>query len=258
MFAAVAMVRPSHEEWPHGKNRIGASNGAIPRGRIVGMETFPVTERTRVRRVPQRATHVRDDVRAVLDAGFVCHLGFVADGRPIVIPTTYVRIDDTVAVHGSAASRTLEAAADGVDVCLVVTLLDGLVLARSAFHHSVNYRSAVVFGRGRAITDEARKLAALRAFTDRVAPGRWDVVREPNAQEMKATLVLERQLQEAVAKIRTGGPIDDEQDLALPVWAGVIPLATQADAAIPATDCAPGTTPPAVVLPGLVADGASR
>lgn len=217
------------------------------------METYPVTERTRVRRRPQRATHVCDDVRAVLDAGFVCHLGFVAGGRPMVIPTTYARIGETVVVHGSAVSRSLEAGAGGVDLCLAVTHLDGVVLARSAFHHSVNYRSAIVFGRAHAITDEARKREALRAFTERVVPGRWDAVREPTAQELRATLVLALPLAEAVAKIRRGDPIDDAADMAAPVWAGVIPLATAAGVPIPAADCLPGTVPPDVVLPRLVA-----
>ena len=186
--------------------------------------SFPVTDRTRVRRLPDRAAHDTATVHAILDAGLVCQLGFVEGGRPIVIPTAYARVGDTIFLHGSSKSRTMTALAGGAEVCLTVTLLDGLVLARSAFHHSVNYRSVVVFGRAHAIEDEAGKLAALEAFTDRLIPGRWRDVRPPNPLELRATLVLALPLTEAVAKVRATGPIDDAEDMTIPVWAGVVPL----------------------------------
>ena len=191
------------------------------------------TERNRVRRLPQRATHERAAVHEILDAALVCHLGFVVDGQPFVIPTLHARIGDRVVVHGSSKSRTLEALAGGADVCLTVTLIDGLVLARSAFHHSVNYRSVTIFGRARALESDAEKTSALHAFLERLYPGRWNEVREPNAGELKATLVLELPLDEAVAKVRTGGPIDDAADMQLPVWAGVVPLELTARAPVP-------------------------
>lgn len=207
------------------------------------------TERNRVRRLPVRASHERDAVHAILDAALVCHLGFVEDGQPFVIPTLHARAGDTILVHGSSKSRTLLALASGADICLTVTLIDGLVLARSAFHHSVNYRSVTVFGRARALGDEAEKLDALRTFTERLYPGRWDEVRTPNAAEMKATLVLALPLDESVAKVRTGPPLDDAADMSWPVWAGVVPLALTAGAPLPDTQLAPGTTLRATSFP---------
>ena len=183
------------------------------------------TEQTRLRRRPQRGTYDRETVHAILDAALVCHIGFIADGRPLVIPTAYARIGETIVFHGASRSRTLLAAAAGAELCLTVTLLDGLVLARSAFHHSVNYRSVVAFGRATLITDPDEKMAALRAFVERIHPGRWAVARPPTAEELKATAVLELPLDEVSAKVRSGGPIDDEEDYALPLWAGVIPVA---------------------------------
>jgi len=205
-----------------------------------GEAPFPSTERTRVRRLPQRGSHERAVVHEILDAALVCHVGFVVDGQPFVIPTLHARVGDRVILHGSSKSRMLGALACGGDVCLTVTLLDGLVLARSAFHHSVNYRSVVVFGHARAVESDAEKTAALRAFTERVHPGRWDLVREPNAAELKATLVLALPLEEAVAKVRTGPPLDDDEDLSWPVWAGVVPLATVAGEPRPDAHLLPG------------------
>jgi nitroimidazol reductase NimA-like FMN-containing flavoprotein (pyridoxamine 5'-phosphate oxidase superfamily) len=174
-------------------------------------------------------------------------VSFVENGRPIVIPTAYARVDDALVFHGSAKSRTLLAAAEGAELCVAVTHLDGLVLARSAFHHSVNYRSVVIFGSAAAVTDSSRKLALLQAFTERLYPGRWSVARIPNEQELKATLVLELPLREAVAKVRTGGPLDDAEDMDLPVWAGVVPLQLVAGAHEPAADLV-GEPPPARVV----------
>ncbi len=201
---------------------------------------YQKTDRNRVRRLPARASHERETIHAILDAALVCHLGFVEDGQPFVIPTLHARDGDRVLVHGSSKSRTLLALAGGVDVCLTVTLIDGLVLARSAFHHSVNYRSVTVFGRATALEGDAAKNAALRAFTERLYPGRWDEVREPNASELKATLVLSLPLDESVAKVRTGPPLDDAEDMAWPVWAGVVPLETTAGAPVPDAQLAPG------------------
>ena len=186
------------------------------------------TERTRVRRIPKRGAYDRASVYKILDEGLVCHVGFAVDGKPFVIPTLYARDGERLLIHGSAASRMMRALATEIEVCVTVTLIDGLVLARSAFHHSMNYRSAVVFGKAKIITDEREKFEALRLFTEHVVPERWDEVREPNAVEMKATTVLALPIEEASAKVRAGGPVDDEEDYALNVWAGVIPLAVTA------------------------------
>ena len=196
------------------------------------MERFEQTARTTVRRLPKRAEYSREKIYEILDEGFVCNVGFVREGQPVVIPTAYGRVADRLYIHGSAASRMLKALSEGIDVCVTVTLVDGLVLARSAFHHSMNYRSVVVFGRATVIEDVGEKMDALRAFTNHIVPNRWDVVREPNDSEMKATTVLALPLNEASAKIRTGGPIDDEEDYELNVWAGVLPLRLQTDDAI--------------------------
>ncbi len=185
---------------------------------------FSQTERTTLKRLPKRGVYDRQLVYAILDEGFICHVGFVSAGKPVVIPTGYARVDDRLLIHGSAASRMLRTLKTGVDVCVTVTLLDGLVLARSAFNHSMNYRSVVVFGRATAIEEADAKLAALRALSEHMIPGRWDEVRQPTAKELKATTVLSLPLEEVSAKVRTGPPHDDEEDYALRVWAGVVPL----------------------------------
>jgi uncharacterized protein len=191
-------------------------------------EFFQPTERTQVKRLPRRGHYERETVYQILDSAFVCHVGFNVDGQPYVIPTNYGRSGDTLYLHGSAASRMLKTLSTGVPVCVTVTHVDGLVLARSAFHHSVNYRSVVILGTARLVDDPAEKMEALRVFTDHVLKGRWDDVRIPTEQELKATTVLALPLEEVSAKLRTGGPIDDEEDYALPVWAGVLPLQTVA------------------------------
>jgi nitroimidazol reductase NimA-like FMN-containing flavoprotein (pyridoxamine 5'-phosphate oxidase superfamily) len=206
------------------------------------------TARTTVKRLPQRAAYDRETIDAILDEGLVCHLGFVAEGQPYVLPTVYGRVGSNLYVHGSAASRMLRTLAEGVEVCLTVTLLDGLVLARSAFHHSVNYRSVVVLGRARALLEPGEKARALRAIVDHVVAGRWDAVRAPNPQELKATSVLAVALNEASAKVRRGGPIDDEEDYALPVWAGQLPLALTPGGPVPDDRLDPGLAPPAVLF----------
>jgi len=196
------------------------------------MERLAQTERTTLKRLPTRAEYDRARVYEILDEAFICHVGFVVDGQPFVIPTGYARTEDCLYIHGSAASRMLRALGQGIEVCVTVTLLDGLVLARSAFHHSVNYRSVVVFGGATVVEEAEEKMEALRAFTEHVVPGRWAEVRWPNESEMKATTVLALQLAEASAKIRTGPPIDDEEDHEINVWAGVLPLRLVADDAI--------------------------
>jgi nitroimidazol reductase NimA-like FMN-containing flavoprotein (pyridoxamine 5'-phosphate oxidase superfamily) len=185
------------------------------------------TERVRVRRHPERGAYDPTTVNAILDEALVCHLGFVHDGQPYVIPTLHARVGDRVYIHGSSASRMLGALGAGVPACLTVTLLDGLVLARSAYNQSVNYRSVVLLGTATAISEDDEKLEALRAFTEHVAPGRWDEIRHPTAQELKATSVLSMPLAEASAKVRTGPPADDEADYAMDIWAGVLPLELQ-------------------------------
>jgi nitroimidazol reductase NimA-like FMN-containing flavoprotein (pyridoxamine 5'-phosphate oxidase superfamily) len=186
------------------------------------------TPRVRVRRLPKRAAYDRATIDPILDEALVCHLGFVHKDQPYVIPTLFARIGDRLYVHGSSASRMLGALASGIPACVTVTLLDGLVLARSAFHHSVNYRSVVLLGTAVPVSDPAEKTAALRAFTEHMVRGRWDDVRPPTEQELKATSVLYLPLEEVSAKVRTGPPVDDEEDYALNVWAGVVPLSLQA------------------------------
>lgn len=188
------------------------------------MSEFTPTERTQVRRLPKRGNYDRETVHRILDEAMICHVGFVVGGQPYVIPTGFGRAGDTLYIHGSAASRMLGNAAQAIPVCITVTLLDGLVLARSAFHHSMNYRSVVILGKARGVESEEEKIAALRTFTEHMVPGRWNDVRKPTDQEMKATSVLAVPLEEASAKIRTGPPIDDDEDYALPIWAGVLPL----------------------------------
>ncbi len=185
---------------------------------------FPQTDRTTLKRLPKRGVYDRELVYQILDEGFICHVSFTVDGQPFVIPTGYARAGDELYIHGSQVSRMLRTLSTGIDVCVAVTLVDGLVLARSAFHHSVNYRSVVIFGRAAIVIEKEAKLAALLAFSEQVIPGRWDDVRQPTAQELKATTVLSLPLVEAAAKVRTGPPIDDDEDYALNVWAGVLPL----------------------------------
>jgi nitroimidazol reductase NimA-like FMN-containing flavoprotein (pyridoxamine 5'-phosphate oxidase superfamily) len=197
------------------------------------MSEFQPTERTQVKRLPKRGRYDEETVYQILDSAFVCHVGFSVDGQPYVIPTNYGRAGKVLYLHGSAASRMLKTLSAGVPVCVTVTHVDGLVLARSAFHHSVNYRSVVILGTARLVEDPAEKMQALRIFTDHVMKGRWDDVRPPNEQELKATTVLALALEEVSAKVRTGGPVDDEEDYALPVWAGVLPLETVAKPPVP-------------------------
>ncbi len=194
---------------------------------MMAMSTYTPTQRTKVRRLSKRAVYDKAQVHAILDEGFLCHVGFTQDSQPFVIPTLYARSGETVYMHGSGASRMLKTLAQGVDICLTVTLVDGYVLARSAFHHSMNYRSVTVLGRARPVTEHAEKMEALRIITDHVVPGRWDEVRGPNDLEMKQTIVLALPLEEVAAKVRMGPPADDEEDYALPIWAGVVPIHTQ-------------------------------
>ena len=189
------------------------------------MSSIGPTERTRVNRLPKRGAYDREVVNQILDEAFICHVGFVVDDQPFVIPTGFGRDRETLYIHGSAASRMLKQLSGGVPVCVTVTLVDGLVLARSVFHHSMNYRSVVVLGSAELVRDPAEKLRALEIVTDHIAPGRWAECRKPLDQELKATSVLRLPINECSAKIRTGPPIDDEEDYELPVWAGVVPLA---------------------------------
>ena len=180
--------------------------------------------RTKLTRLPKRGAHDRATIDAILDEAKVCHLGFVLDGRPAVIPTLHARVGDEVLIHGSAASRALRALATGIEVCLTVTLIDGLVLARSAFHHSVNYRSVVLYGTARPLKEVEELERALEAFTEKLVPGRWADVRWPSRKELKGTSALALPITEGSAKVRTGPPIDDDEDYALDAWAGVVPM----------------------------------
>ena len=213
------------------------------------MKTFEQTERTKLKRLPARGVYDRELVYRILDEGLVCHVGFALEGRPYVIPTGYARVDDQLYIHGSQASRMLRTLHRGVEACVTVTLLDGLVLARSAFHHSMNYRSVVIFGRALLVDDPQEKLSALRAFSEHMIRGRWDEVRQPTEQEMRATTVLSLPLEEASAKVRTGPPLDDEEDYELPIWAGVVPLSLVAGPPVPDPRLKPEVQVPGYATP---------
>lgn len=188
------------------------------------MAQFKKSARTRINRLPKRGHYDRETIYAILDEALICHVGFVEDGQPYVIPINFARMDDTIILHGAKASRLLKHIEAGHPVCVEATIVDGLVLARSVFHHSVNYRSVVLFGTGHAIEEEQEKMAALEAVTEHLIPGRWKEARLPNPKEMKATRVVAIQIDEASAKVRVGPPVDEEEDYALPVWAGLLPL----------------------------------
>jgi uncharacterized protein len=205
----------------------------------------PASERVRLRRKRERGSYDRDVIDAILDEALIAHLGIVEDGQPIVTPTLHARSGDLVYCHGSTASRTLRALAAGRPACLTVSLLDGLVLARSAMHHSANYRSAMLIGRAFVVEEPVEKLTALRAIVEHIVPGRWRDVRAPSENELKATSILAIPIEEASAKVRTGPPVDDEEDYALPAWAGVIPFRAQAAAPQPDPRLRAGIEPPA-------------
>jgi uncharacterized protein len=212
------------------------------------METYSPTERTQVRRRSMRGVYDKAQVHALLDEGFICHVGFVVDGHPHVVPTAYGRAGEQIYIHGSPASRLMKGGPNQeLDVCLTVTLVDGLVLARSAFHTSINYRSVVVFGKARPVTDLVEKWQALRSFTNHVISSRWEQVKQPTEQELKATSVLSLPLEEVSAKIRSGPPIDDEEDYALPVWGGVVPLMQSFGAPLPDDRVLDGIAGPSLV-----------
>ena len=185
---------------------------------------IPETPRTTLKRLPKRGSYDREVINSILDEGFICHVGFAVEGRPFVIPTGYARVEDNLLIHGSKASRMLRTLSEGIEVCVTVTLLDGLVLARSAFHHSMNYRSVVIFGRATPVEDRTEKMSALFALSEHIIRDRWLDVRGPNASELRQTTVLSLPIDEASAKIRTGPPLDDEEDYGMDVWAGVLPL----------------------------------
>ncbi|HEX9004137.1 MAG TPA: pyridoxamine 5'-phosphate oxidase family protein [Blastocatellia bacterium] len=208
------------------------------------MDKFTPTPNTTLKRLPDRGEFDRQTVYKILDDAFLCHVGFAVEGQPFVIPTSFGRIGDKLYIHGSAASRMLRSLSGGIPVCVTVTLIDGLVLARSAFHHSINYRSVVMLGNASLVEDAEEKFTALRAITENIVPGRWADVREPNAQELKGTSVLSLPLVEVSAKVRTGPPKDDKEDMAIPVWAGVLPLRVAADAPINDPALSPGLEPP--------------
>jgi hypothetical protein len=216
---------------------------------------FIPTKRTRLKRLPKRAAYERETIYQILDEGFICHVGFIESDYPTVIPTAYGRQDDILYVHGSVASRMLRAVARGIPVCVTVTLLDGLVLARSAFHHSMNYRSVVVFGTALVVEDKIEKSRALRSISEHVMAGRWVEVREPNDAELKQTLVLQISLTEVSAKVRTGPPIDEDTDYNLPVWAGELPLSLVAGEPIADPRLLPGIELPAYIKTGRVRSG---
>jgi uncharacterized protein len=212
-------------------------------------ENFSVTDRTRVIREPQRGIYDRETIYKILDEGFICHVGFALDGQPFVIPTMYARVGDAIYFHGSAASRMLRNVSAGIPVCVTVTLVDGLVLARSVFNHSMNYRSVVALGKATLVDAGAEKITALHAFTEKVLPGRWEEARQPNEKELKATSILRLELNEVSAKVRVGPAEDDAEDYALRVWAGVLPMELKAGEPIRDERC-----DAAIAAPGYVAN----
>jgi nitroimidazol reductase NimA-like FMN-containing flavoprotein (pyridoxamine 5'-phosphate oxidase superfamily) len=197
------------------------------------MTKLPITARNRVRRMPKRGHYDRETVNAIIDEALVCHVAFAVDGIPTVIPTLHARRGDSLLLHGAKTSRLLQHAAAGNPLSVAITLVDGIVLARSVFHSSMNYRSVVIHGTGIIVDEEAEKLAALEAFSEQIAPGRWAEARRPTKKELKATTVISIPIDIAAAKVRSGPPLDDDEDYALPVWAGVIPLTLQAGTAEP-------------------------
>jgi len=219
------------------------------------MSATAPSDRVRVRRVPKRAVYDREVIDAILDEAFVAHLGFCVHEQPYVVPTLHARIGDTLYVHGSSASRTVRRLAAGVPACVTVSLVDGLVLARAAFHHSMNYRSVVVLGTMRLVTGEEERVRALEAFTERLMPGRWSEVRPPSEQELRATQVLSIALDECSAKVRTGGPVDDADDMDSDAWAGVVPLRLTPGAPEP-DPAMPATIPPSSAVTAWLADRA--
>ena len=204
------------------------------------------TERSQVRRLPERGSHDPDLIHSVLDEALVCHLGFATDNGPVVIPTIHARVGGTLYLHGSHASRMMRSTV-GEEVCVTATIVDGIVAARSLFHHSLNYRSVVVFGTPRVVSDPDERSRAFEAITEHILPGRWDEARQPNDKEDKGTKLLAVDIDEASAKVRTGPPVDDDEDLDLDIWAGVIPLTTVAGEPEPAPDLKPGLDVPASV-----------
>jgi nitroimidazol reductase NimA-like FMN-containing flavoprotein (pyridoxamine 5'-phosphate oxidase superfamily) len=210
------------------------------------MSSYAETPRTTLHRRPARASYDRATVHGILDEALICQLGFVTDGRPIVLPTMFVRDDERVFVHGAAAGRFMRTLAEGIDACFSVTLLDGLVLARSAFHHSMNYRSVIVFGRATEVTDRAEKLRAMALLVDKVSPGRSTRARGPDDKEIGVTSILAIPLEEVSAKIRVGPPVDDADDMGVPVWAGVVPVALRAGGLVP-----DGVGPDEAALPAM-------
>jgi hypothetical protein len=196
------------------------------------MTQFTQTEKNRIKRLPKRGHYDRETIYQILDKALICHVGFVENGQPYVIPINFARVEDSIILHGAKASRLLKHIEAGHPVCVEATIVDGLVLARSVFNHSVNYRSVVLFGKGRPVEDEQEKLSALKAVTEHLLPGRWQEARLPNRKELNATRVVSIKIDEASAKVRMGAPVDDEEDYSLPVWAGVLPLREQALAPI--------------------------
>jgi nitroimidazol reductase NimA-like FMN-containing flavoprotein (pyridoxamine 5'-phosphate oxidase superfamily) len=204
------------------------------------MKAFTPTERTQIRRHAERGVYDREQIYSILDEGYICHLGFTVDGQTYVIPTGYGRSGNQIYIHGSAASRLLCSLSEGINVCATVTLVDGFVLARSAFRHSINYRSVVILGKARLVTDPTEKMEALRCFTNHLVPNRWEEVRSPNQTEMLKTSVLSLALEEVSAKVRSGPPLDLEEDYSIPVWAGVVPVSPRLGEPIPDGHVLPG------------------
>src|SRR6202451_1984879 len=207
-------------------------------------DAYTPTSRTRVVREPQRGVYDRDAAYAILDEAFICHVGFTLDGQPYVIPTSFGRNGDQLYIHGSAASRMLRNLDKGIPLCVTVTLTDGLVMARSIFNHSMNYRSVVILGTARAVNDPTEKLEALRLLSEHILPGRWAESRQPNEKELKATLVMRLPIEEFSAKVRQGPVVDDEEEYAFPTWAGVIPLTLVAGEPIDDARLMPGVKVP--------------